>query len=159
QDTLQRPTTMYGVNKVAGELLCDYYHERFGVDTRGVRFPGLISYVTPPGGGTTDYAVDIYHEAIKKGSYTSNIDEGTYMGMSYLPDVLNAIIQLMRADAARLKHRNGLNVGAISAPPGALAAASRKHLPELKLDYAVDPTKRNIAESWQAATGSTAAKE
>lgn len=159
QDTLQRPTTMYGVNKVAGELLCDYYHERFGVDTRGVRFPGLISYVTPPGGGTTDYAVDIYHEAIKKGSYTSNIDEGTYMDMMYMPDALNAIIQLMEADASRLKHRNAFNISSISAAPEDFAAAIRKHLPDFKLDYDVDPTKQNIAESWPDAIDSTAAKE
>ncbi|MEG0687043.1 MAG: NAD-dependent epimerase/dehydratase family protein, partial [Erysipelotrichales bacterium] len=90
QDTLQRPTTMYGVTKVAGELLCDYYYTKFGLDTRGVRFPGLISYKTEPGGGTTDYAVDIYYEAIKQGKYTSFIKEGTYMDMMYMPDAINA---------------------------------------------------------------------
>ena len=102
QDTIQRPTTMYGVNKVCGELLCDYYFNNFGVDTRGVRFPGLISYATPPGGGTTDYAVEIYYKAIKNGKYTSYIDKGTYMDMMYMPDALNAIIDLMEADPSKL---------------------------------------------------------
>ncbi|GAE44734.1 L-threonine 3-dehydrogenase [Mesobacillus boroniphilus JCM 21738] len=114
QDTIQRPTTMYGVNKVAGELLADYYFHRFGVDTRGVRFPGLISYVTPPGGGTTDYAVEIYYEAIKNGKYSSYIDKGTYMDMMYMPDALGAIIDLMEADPSRLMHRNAFNVTAMS---------------------------------------------
>ncbi len=103
QDTLQRPTTMYGVNKVAGELLCDYYFTRFGVDTRSVRFPGLISYVTPPGGGTTDYAVEIYYKAVEEGQYTSYIAEGTYMDMMYMPDALQAVVDLMEADSSKLK--------------------------------------------------------
>ena len=102
QDTIIRPTTMYGVNKVAGELLCDYYYHKFGVDTRGLRFPGLISYVALPGGGTTDYAVEIYYEAIKNGRYTSYIDKGTYMDMMYMPDALNAIIDLMEADPFKI---------------------------------------------------------
>ena len=102
QDTIQRPTTMYGVNKVAGELLCDYYFKKFGVDTRGVRFPGLISYEVLPGGGTTDYAVDIYYEALKSGKYTSFIGEGTKMDMMYMPDAINAIIKLMEADGSKL---------------------------------------------------------
>lgn len=159
QDTLQRPTTMYGVNKVAGELLCDYYHERFGVDTRGVRFPGLISYVTSPGGGTTDYAVDIYHEAVKRGAYTSNIDEGTYMDMMYMPDALNAIMTLMEADGSGLKHRNAFNISSISAAPEDFAKAIQKHLPEFKLNYNVDLTKQKIAESWPDAIDSSAAKD
>jgi nucleoside-diphosphate-sugar epimerase len=117
QDTIQRPGTMYGVTKVSGELLCDYYYRRYGVDTRGVRFPGLISYVTPPGGGTTDYAVDIYYEALKSGKYTSFIGEGTYMDMMYMPDALNAIVKLMEADPAKLVHRNAFNITAMSFEP------------------------------------------
>ena len=106
QDTLQRSnTTIYGVCKVTGELLSDYYFNRFGVDTRSVRFPGLISYVTLPGGGTTDYAVEIYYDAIRKGSFTCNVKEGTYMDMMYMPDALNAVVQLMEADPSKLKHR------------------------------------------------------
>ncbi|HLQ70782.1 MAG TPA: L-threonine 3-dehydrogenase [Bacillota bacterium] len=159
QDTLQRPTTMYGVNKVAGELLCDYYHERFGVDTRGVRFPGLISYVTPPGGGTTDYAVVIYHEAVKQKAYTSNIGQGTYMDMMYMPDALQAIITLMEADASTLKHRNAFNISSISAAPEDFAKAIQKYIPEFELSYDVDSTKQKIAESWPDAIDSTAAKE
>ncbi|MGX9706538.1 L-threonine 3-dehydrogenase [Laceyella tengchongensis] len=159
QDTIQRPTTMYGVNKVSGELLCDYYYHKFGVDTRGLRFPGLISYVAPPGGGTTDYAVEIYYEAIKQGQYTSYIAPGTYMDMMYMPDALNAIITLMEADAAKLKHRNAFNVTAMSFEPEEIAAAIRKHIPSFTLDYDVDPVRQGIAESWPNSIDATAAKE
>ncbi|WP_010648480.1 L-threonine 3-dehydrogenase [Oceanobacillus massiliensis] len=157
QDTFQRPTTMYGVNKVAGELLCDYYYHRFNIDTRGVRFPGLISYVAPPGGGTTDYAVEIYYEAIKHNAYESYIAEGTYMDMMYMPDALNAIIKLMEADPSRLVHRNAFNISAISAQPGDFANAIRKHLPDFKLSYKVDPVRQQIAESWPNSIDSAAA--
>ncbi|GGJ53364.1 NAD-dependent epimerase/dehydratase family protein [Virgibacillus salexigens] len=159
QDTLQRPTTMYGVNKVSGELLSDYYYHRFGVDTRGVRYPGLISHVTLPGGGTTDYAVEIYYEAIKKKTYTSCIASGTYMDMMYMPDALNAIIQLMEADPNRLKHRNAFNISAISAAPEDFAKAIQKHIPEFKLDFQVDPFKQKIADSWPNSIDSSAAAE
>lgn len=159
QDTLQRPTTMYGVNKVAGELLCDYYFERFGVDTRGVRFPGLISNVTPPGGGTTDYAVDIYYQAIEQNSYTSYIAAGTYMDMMYMPDALQAIIDLMETDADQLLHRNAFNVTAMSFDPEQIAASIRKHLPDFQLDYAVDPVRQGIADSWPDNIDVTAARD
>ncbi|MGA9174831.1 MAG: L-threonine 3-dehydrogenase [Thermoactinomyces sp.] len=159
QDTIQRPTTMYGVNKVSGELLCDYYYHKFGVDTRGLRFPGLISYVTPPGGGTTDYAVEIYYEAIRTGKYTSYIAKGTYMDMMYMPDALNAIITLMEADASKLKHRNAFNVTAMSFEPEEIAAEIRKHLPHFQLDYDVDPVRQAIADSWPNSIDATAAKE
>lgn len=148
QDTLQRPTTMYGVNKVAGELLCDYYFSRFGVDTRGVRFPGLISYVTPPGGGTTDYAVEIYYKAIEQGKYTSYINEGTYMDMMYMPDALQAIVDLMEADGRKLIHRNAFNITAMSIEPSQIVAAIKKHMPHFRLDYKVDPVRQAIADSW-----------
>ena len=148
QVTVQRPTTMYGVNKVAGELLCDYYFEKFGVDTRGVRFPGLISHVKEPGGGTTDYAVEIYFEAIRNGRYTSYIDKDTNMDMMYMDDAIDAIIDLMEADASRLEDRNAFNVTAMSINPGMVANEIRKHIPEFELDYDVDPARQVIAESW-----------
>jgi nucleoside-diphosphate-sugar epimerase len=159
QVTIQRPTTMYGVNKVSGELLCDYYFNKFGLDTRGVRFPGLISYVAAPGGGTTDYAVEIYYEAIRKGRYTSYIAKGTYMDMMYMPDALDAIIKLMEADPNRLKHRNAYNVTAMSAQPEDFASEIKKFMPDFKLDYDIDPVRQAIADSWPNSIDSTAAKE
>jgi nucleoside-diphosphate-sugar epimerase len=159
QDTIQRPTTMYGVNKVAGELLADYYNHKYGVDTRGLRFPGLISYVTPAGGGTTDYAVDIYYEAIKNGKYTSYIDKGTYMDMMYMPDALNAIINLMESDASQLKHRNSFNVTAMSFDPEEIAAEIKKHIPGFEISYEVDPIRQGIANSWPNSIDASAARE
>lgn len=159
QDTIQRPTTMYGVTKVAGELLCDYYFKRFGVDTRGVRFPGLISYATLPGGGTTDYAVHIYYEALRKGQYTSFIDKGTKMDMMYMPDALDSIVQLLEADSTKLIHRNAFNIAAMSFEPEELAASIRKFIPEFKLYYDVDKVKQDIANSWPNSLDDTAARE
>lgn len=159
QDTLQRPTTMYGVNKVSGELLCDYYFQKFGVDTRGVRFPGLISYDTLPGGGTTDYAVDIYYKALEEGTYTSYIDKGTFMDMMYMPDALQAIVDLMEADPTKLIHRNAFNVTAMSFDPEMLAASIRKELPGFTLNYEVDPIRQAIANSWPDSIDATAARD
>lgn len=159
QVTLQRPTTMYGVNKVAGELLCDYYYTKYGLDTRGVRFPGLISYVTPPGGGTTDYAVDIYYKAIEEGRYTSYIAEGTFMDMMYMPDALQAIVELMEADGSKLVHRNAFNISAMSFEPEEIAAEIKKHIPHFKMSYKVDPARQAIADSWPNAIDSSAARE
>lgn len=159
QDTLQRPTTMYGVNKVSGELLCDYYYERFGLDTRGVRFPGLISNVAKPGGGTTDYAVDIYYKALEEGKYTSYIAEGTYMDMMYMPDALQAIVDLLEADPAKLKHRNAFNVTAMSFEPSQIAAAIQKEIPTFEIAYEVDPVRQAIADSWPDAIDPSAAIE
>lgn len=159
QDTIQRPNTMYGVTKVSGELLCDYYHTKYGVDTRGVRFPGLISYVALPGGGTTDYAVDIYYEALKSGKYTSFIDKGTYMDMMYMPDAINAIITLMEADPSKLKHRNAFNITAMSFEPEQIAAEIRKHIPSFEMCYDVDPVRQGIANTWPDSIDATAAKE
>ena len=159
QDTIMRPTTMYGVNKVAGELLSDYYHEKFGVDTRGVRFPGLISYVAKPGGGTTDYAVEIYYEAVKNGKYTSYIDKGTYMDMMYMPDALNAIVDLMEADSSKLTHRNSFNVTAMSFAPEEIATEIAKQIPGFVMTYDVDPVRQKIADSWPNFIDATAAKE
>ncbi|MBU3093235.1 L-threonine 3-dehydrogenase [Clostridium sp. CM028] len=158
QDTIQRPTTMYGVNKVSGELLCDYYYKKFGVDTRGVRFPGLISYEVLPGGGTTDYAVDIYYEALRSGKYTSFIGSGTKMDMMYMPDAINAIIKLMEADASKLIHRNAFNIAAMSFEPEEIANEIKKHIPGFKMDYNVDPVRQGIANSWPNSMDSTCAK-
>lgn len=158
QVTIQRPTTMYGVNKVSGELLCDYYYHRFGVDTRGVRFPGLISYVAPPGGGTTDYAVEIYYEAIKKGHYTCYLKPGTYLDMMYMPDALDAIIQLMEADSDRLINRNAYNITAMSFDPEEIAAEIKKHIPDFTIEYEVDPVRQAIADSWPNSLDDSAAQ-
>lgn len=159
QDTIQRPTTMYGVTKVAGELLCDYYYKRFGVDTRGVRFPGLISYATLPGGGTTDYAVHIYYEALKNKKYSCFIQKGTFMDMMYMPDALRAIIDLIEANPDKLKHRNAFNVSAMSFDPEMLASSIRKYIPKFELDYDVDPIRQCIAESWPNSLDDSAARE
>ncbi|MCM3398778.1 NAD-dependent epimerase/dehydratase family protein [Oceanobacillus profundus] len=159
QNTLQRPTTMYGINKVAGELLCDYYYQRYGVDTRGVRFPGLISYVAPPGGGTTDYAVEIYYEAVKHNAYESYIAADTYMDMMYMPDALNAIVHLMEANPEKLIHRNAFNISAMSAQPEDFAKSIQKQLPDFKLSYKVDPVRQQIADSWPNSISSQAAME
>lgn len=159
QDTLQRPKTMYGVTKVAGELLSDYYHKRFGVDTRSVRFPGLISNVAPPGGGTTDYAVDIYYSAVKTGRFACPIAPGTYMDMMYMPDALRACIELMEADPSRLKHRNSFNIAAMSFAPEEIVAEIRRHIPELEVSYEIDPLRQAIAESWPNSLDDSVARE
>ena len=148
QDTIQRPNTMYGVTKVSGELLCDYYHKRFGVDTRGLRYPGIISYETPPGGGTTDYAVEIFYKAIQEKHYTCFLKAGTYLDMMYMPDALDAAIDLMEADPKKLVHRNAFNVTAMAFDPEKLAAEVKKHIPDFAMDYDVDPVRQGIAETW-----------
>ena len=148
QDTIQRPATIYGVSKVTTELLSDYYQKKYGVDTRSVRFPGIISYLTPPGGGTTDYAVDIYYYAVRGEKFTCPIRKGTKMDMMYMPDALNAAISLMEADPQRLIHHNGLNIASMSFDPDTLYQAIRKYKPTFEMVYDVDPLKEQIAESW-----------
>ena len=148
QDTIQRPTSMYGVTKVATELLSDYYHSKYGLDTRSVRFPGLISYTTLPGGGTTDYAVEIYYAAVKGEEFVCPIAAGTFMDMMYMPDALRAAIEIMEADPARLIHRNSFNIASMSFDPEILAAAIRKEIPDFRMRYEVDPVREAIAQSW-----------
>jgi nucleoside-diphosphate-sugar epimerase len=148
QDTIQRPTTMYGVTKVAGELLADYYHRRFGVDARGLRFPGLISHSAPPGGGTTDYAVEIFHEAIDRGHYTCFLSEDTQLDMMYMPDAVRASLELMEAAPERLRHRNAFNVTAMQLTPGRLAEALADRIEGFEISYGVDPVRQAIADSW-----------
>jgi len=158
QDTIQRPTTMYGIAKVAAELLCDYYAQRFGLDTRGVRLPGLVSHVAPPGGGTTDYAVDIFSQAIRYRHYTCYLRPDTMLDMMYMPDAIRAIIEIMQADPGRLTCRNAYNVTAMSVTPASLADAIRRHIPEFVIDYDVDPVRQAIADSWPNSLDDTVAR-
>ncbi len=148
QDTIQRPKTMYGVTKVTGELLSDYYAKRFGVDTRSVRFPGLISYVAPPGGGTTDYAVDIYYSAVRGERFKCPIAKGTFMDMMYMPDALRACIEIMEADPSRLVHRNSFNLASMSFDPEIIYNKIREYVPGFEMVYENDPLRQAIAESW-----------
>lgn len=148
QDTVQRPGTIYGVSKVTTELLSDYYFKKYGVDTRSVRFPGLISYVTPPGGGTTDYAVDIYYAAVRGEKFVCPIKKGTLMDMMYMPDGLHAAISLMEADPTRLVHRNGFNIASMSFDPEEIFNAIKHYKPDFEMEYDVDPLKQGIADSW-----------
>ena len=159
QDTIQRPRTMYGVTKVTTELLSDYYFNKYGVDTRAVRFPGIISNVTPPGGGTTDYAVDIYYSAVKGEKFVCPIKEGTLMDMMYMPDALNAAITLMEADPTKLIHRNAFNIASMSFDPETIYQAIKKHVPEFQMIYDVDPLKQRIADSWPDSLDDTCARE
>jgi nucleoside-diphosphate-sugar epimerase len=159
QDTIQRPSTMYGVTKVAGELLCDYYHSRFGVDTRGLRYPGLISYVAPPGGGTTDWAVEIFYHAMESGRYGCFLSADAQLDMMYMPDAVRAAMEVMNADPARLKHRNAFNVTAMQLSPAVLAEAIRHHLPDFRMEYDVDPVRQAIADSWPRRIDDGSARE
>ncbi len=159
QDTIMRPATIYGITKVAGELLCDYYHTRFGVDTRGVRFPGLISYGAPPGGGTTDWAVDIFYQAIEHGRYTCFLSAQTQLDMMYMPDAVDALLRIMEADPARLVHRNAFNVTAMQLTPAGLTEIIREHMPGFAIDYDVDPVRQAIADSWPDRIDDSAARE
>jgi nucleoside-diphosphate-sugar epimerase len=158
QDTIQRPTTMYGVSKVAGELLCDYYFSRFGLDTRGVRYPGLISHVAEPGGGTTDYAVEIYYEAVRHNRYDCFLAEGTQLDMMYMPDAIRAAIELMEAPAENLVHRNAFNVTAMQLTQESIAASIQRRLPDFEIGYEVDPERQRIAESWPRRIDDSAAR-
>ncbi|MCI1646831.1 MAG: NAD-dependent epimerase/dehydratase family protein [Bacteroides sp.] len=159
QDTIQRPHTMYGVTKVTTELLSDYYHMKYGVDTRSVRFPGIISNVTPPGGGTTDYAVDIYYAAVKGETFVCPLREGTLMDMMYMPDALNAAISLMEVDPSHLKHRNSFNITAMSFSPEVIYATIKKYVPDFRMVYEVDSLKQSIADSWPDCLDDTCARE
>lgn len=148
QDTIQRPNTIYGVTKVTGELLSDYYFKRFGVDTRSVRFPGLISNLTLPGGGTTDYAVEIYYSAVKGEKFICPLEKGTFMDMMYMPDALDAMVDIMEADPSRLIHRNSFNVTAMSFDPEILYNTIKKYIPTFEMEYKPEPIKQAIANSW-----------
>lgn len=159
QDTLQRPGTIYGVTKVSGELLCDYYAKRFGVDTRGLRLPGILSHVARPGGGTTDYAVEIFYQAIRYRHYSCFLRHDTCLDMMYMPDALRAMIELMDADPTLLLHRNAFNITAMSFTPEQLAAEIRVHLPDFEMTYQVDPVRQAIADSWPRSIDDSAARQ
>ncbi len=159
QDTIQRPRSMYGVTKVATELLSDYYFTKYAVDTRSVRFPGLISNVTLPGGGTTDYAVEIYYAAVKGEEFVCPIARGTFMDMMYMPDALKAAVDIMNADPVKLHHRNSFNIASMSFDPEILYANIRKHYPDFKMRYEVDPVRQAIADSWPDRMDDSCARE
>lgn len=159
QDTIQRPRTMYGVTKVTTELLSDYYFNKYGVDTRAVRFPGIISNVTPPGGGTTDYAVDIYYSAVKGEKFECPIAAGTFMDMMYMPDGLRAAIEIMEANPDKLIHRNSFNIASMSFDPEIIYNNIKKYMPDFHMEYKVDPLRQAIAESWPNSLDDTCARE
>jgi nucleoside-diphosphate-sugar epimerase len=158
QETVLRPTTMYGVTKVAGEMLGAYYHRRYGLDVRGIRYPGVISSETPPGGGTTDYAVAVFYEAIQRGGYTCFVREDTVLPMIYMPDCIRATLMLMEADASTLKHAAEYNLAALTFSVGELVAEIRKHLPHFEIEYKPD-FRQQIADSWPRTIDDTAARE
>jgi nucleoside-diphosphate-sugar epimerase len=148
QDTIQRPTTIYGITKLAGELLCNYYHKKYGVDCRGVRYPGIISYKQLPGGGTTDYAVEIFYAALKKRRYTCFLKHDTCLDMMYMPDAINAAIMIMETDPKNLTHRNAYNITAMNVTPEDFAREIKKHISVFSINYVVDPIRQSIADSW-----------
>ena len=158
QETVMGPSTMYGVTKVAGELLCDYYVRRFGLDVRGLRYPGIISAETLPGGGTTDYAVAIYYEAVRRRRYTCFVREDTVLPMMYMPDCIKSAIDLMEADLSQLKHHSDFNLAAMSFSAGELAAEIRKHIPDFVCEYEPD-SRQAIADSWPRSIDDSAARE
>jgi nucleoside-diphosphate-sugar epimerase len=159
QDTIMQPTTIYGICKVTGELLSNYYSQKYGIDTRSIRFPGIISNKTLPGGGTTDYAVEIFYEALRTKRYTCAVPHDVYMDMLYMPDALRAIVELMEADPTKLQHRNSFNLASMSFTPDILAAEIRKHIPSFEITYDIDPVKESIARSWPNQLDDTCARE
>ena len=158
QDSPLHPTTMYGVTKVAGEVLCDYYFNKYGLDVRGVRFPGIISAETPPGGGTTDYAVEIFYEAVKNNKYTCFVREDTKLPMMYMPDCLKSVIDLMAAPVENLKHHSSFNLGSMSFDVKTLADSVKKYMPGFEIDYVPD-FRQSIADSWPDTVVDTPALE
>lgn len=157
QHTITEPTTVYGISKFAGERWCEYYFRRYNIDVRSLRYPGLISYKSQPGGGTTDYAIEIFHDALKDGSYTSFLSEDTYLPMMYMPDAIRATIELMEANAGKLTIRSSYNIGAMSFSPREIAAEIKKHLPDFTIDYKAD-SRQNIADSWPKSIDDSRAK-
>ncbi|HAR94726.1 MAG TPA: UDP-glucose 4-epimerase [Deltaproteobacteria bacterium] len=158
QVTIQRPNTIYGITKLAGELLCDYYYHRFGVDVRGLRLPGLISYKTLPGGGTTDYAVEIFYAALTEGRYCCFLKPDSRLDMMYMPDAIRAIMMLMEADDEKLIHRNAYNVTAMNFTPEELTVQIRRSIPDFTIEYDIDPTRQAIADSWPRYMDDSAAR-
>lgn len=158
QQTIIEPTTVYGISKYAGEFWCRYYNQRFGVDVRSLRYPGLISYKSAPGGGTTDYAVEIFHDALEQEKYTSFLAENTYLPMMYMPDAIRATIELMESDAAKISVRTSYNLAAISFSPKEIAAEIKKHIPGFTIDYKPD-YRQQIADSWPQSIDDSVARK
>lgn len=158
QQTIIEPTTVYGISKYAGEFWCNYYHQRYGVDVRSIRYPGLISYKSAPGGGTTDYAVEIYHEALENKEYTCFLEENTYLPMMYMPDAIRATIELMEAPADKISVRTSYNLSSMSFSPKEIGASIQKHIPEFKMNYAPD-YRQQIANSWPASIDDSVARK
>ncbi len=158
QQTIIEPATVYGISKYAGEFWCNYYFNRYGVDVRSLRYPGLISYKSAPGGGTTDYAVEIFYEALEHKKYECFLQEDTYLPMMYMPDAIKATIELMEADASKISIRHSYNVAAISFSPKEIAAVIKKHIPEFEISYKAD-SRQNIANSWPQSIDDTVARK
>ncbi|HLS12702.1 MAG TPA: NAD-dependent epimerase/dehydratase family protein [Flavobacteriaceae bacterium] len=158
QTTIMEPTTVYGISKQTGERWCEYYFNRYGVDVRSIRYPGLISYKTPPGGGTTDYAIEIYHEALASGKYTSFLKAGTYLPMMYMDDAIQATIQLMEAPTENIKIRSSYNLGGVSFDPEEIATSIKKYISDFTIDYAPD-FRQDIADSWPNSIDDSKAQE
>lgn len=157
QQTIIEPTTVYGISKYAGEFWCNYYHQRYGVDVRSIRYPGLISYKSPPGGGTTDYAVEIFHEALEEKKYTSFLKEDTYLPMMYMPDAIRGTIELMEAPASKINVRHSYNLSGMSFSPKEIGAEIKKHIPDFTIDYKPD-YRQAIADSWPASIDDSVAR-
>ena len=158
QHTVIEPSTIYGISKYAGELWCDYYYRRYNVDIRSMRYPGLISYKSQPGGGTTDYAIEIFHDAINKKTYNSFLKEDTYLPMMYMPDAIRATIDLMHADADKLTVRSSYNLNGMSFSPKEIADEIKKHIPDFTITYEPD-SRQQIADSWPQSIDDTAAQK
>ena len=157
QKTIVEPRTVYGISKYAGELWCQYYHQRWGLDVRSIRYPGLISWKSEPGGGTTDYAVEIYHEALKHKAYTSFLSENTYLPMMYMDDAIRGTIELMESPAEKIKSRMAYNLSAMSFSPKEIAAAIQQHIPDFTIDYKPD-FRQQIADGWPKSIDDSAAR-
>lgn len=158
QMTIMEPASVYGISKQAGERWCEYYHDRYGVDVRSIRYPGLISYKSPPGGGTTDYAIHIFHEALKHGSYECFLNAGTMLPMMYMPDAIRATLELMEAPSEKIKIRSSYNLAAFSFTPQMLAEEIQKHMPDFKITYAPD-FRQQLADSWPRSIDDSAARK
>lgn len=158
QQTIIEPTTVYGISKYAGEFWCNYYHQRYGVDVRSIRYPGLISYKSAPGGGTTDYAVEIFHEALEEKKYTCFLQEDTYLPMMYMPDAIRATIELMEAPASKISIRTSYNLSGMSFSPKEISAAIKKHIPEFAINYKPD-YRQAIANSWPQSIDDSVARK
>ena len=157
QQTIIEPTTVYGISKYAGEFWCNYFHQRYGVDVRSLRYPGLISYKSAPGGGTTDYAVEIFHEALEEKKYTCFLNEDTYLPMMYMPDAIRATIELMEAPVEKISVRTSYNLSAMSFSPKEIGEEVKKHVPEFKMEYKPD-YRQEIANSWPASIDDSVAR-